>query len=125
MRLHSEIPLASFFDDDISGSRFCCLFLVEGEAAISVESTIVPPPSISPAVGGAGAHRPADHTSREQPRRIQLRADRLHPGSQQVVPHPPSGVVRSLSANLILILALSTSQRHGESGHSGPASAHA
>ena len=37
-----------FFDDDISGSRFCCLFLVDGEAAISVASTIVPTRSISP-----------------------------------------------------------------------------
>ena len=34
-----------FFDDDISGSRFCALFFVEGEAAISVASTIVPPRS--------------------------------------------------------------------------------
>src|SRR3954451_23420644 len=37
-----------FFDDDISGSRFCSLFFVEGDAAISVASTIVPPRSISP-----------------------------------------------------------------------------
>jgi hypothetical protein len=37
-----------FFDDDISGSRFCVSFFVEGDAAISVASTIVPPRSSSP-----------------------------------------------------------------------------
>src|SRR6185295_8209904 len=37
-----------FFDCVISGSRLPSLFLVEGEAAISVASTIVPPRSSSP-----------------------------------------------------------------------------
>jgi len=37
-----------FFDEDISGSRFCASFFVEGEAAISVASTMVPPRSSSP-----------------------------------------------------------------------------
>src|SRR5271166_2251677 len=37
-----------FFDELISGSRFCSLFFVEGEAAISVASTIVPPRRSSP-----------------------------------------------------------------------------
>jgi len=37
-----------FFDCVISGSRVPCLFFVDGEAAISVASTIVPPRSNSP-----------------------------------------------------------------------------
>jgi hypothetical protein len=37
-----------FFDWLISGSRFCATFFVEGGAAISVASTIVPPRSNSP-----------------------------------------------------------------------------
>ena len=37
-----------FFDDVISGSRLPAAFFVDGEAAISVASTIVPPRSISP-----------------------------------------------------------------------------
>src|ERR1700678_3191261 len=43
-----EYHWSPFFDDVISGSRLSALFLVEGEAAISVASTIVPPRSISP-----------------------------------------------------------------------------
>ena len=40
-----------FFDDVISGSRRCSLFFVEGDAAINVASTMVPPRSSSPFAG--------------------------------------------------------------------------
>src|SRR3954467_336979 len=42
MRLHPEVPLIALFVWCISGSRFFCLFLVEGGAAMMVASTIVP-----------------------------------------------------------------------------------
>lgn len=32
-----------FFEERISGSRFCAAFFVDGDAAISVASTMVPP----------------------------------------------------------------------------------
>ena len=37
-----------FFEDVISGSRRCSWFFVEGDAAINVASTMVPPRSSSP-----------------------------------------------------------------------------
>jgi hypothetical protein len=37
-----------FFDERISGSRFCAPFFVDGDAAISVASTMVPPRSSAP-----------------------------------------------------------------------------
>jgi hypothetical protein len=39
-----------FFDERISGSRFCALFFVDGDAAISVASMMVPPRSRAPRV---------------------------------------------------------------------------
>ena len=48
VRLHAKYHWFPFFDELISGSRFCSLFFVDGEAAISVASTIVPPRSNSP-----------------------------------------------------------------------------